>query len=179
MKRTPLKRGTGLNRGSSSLSSRSELKSKSELRSNSELSSGSSLSSNSQLQQNSPLKSRSPIKNKPRQKTEEELTARRIVKQRSNGVCEICGRREATDMAHRVGAGVGGGWRVVNLLHACRQCHSTNHNKPQNAYDHGWHLRSYQTPEEEPTLLTHGNVKRWWLLDDTGKLHPSNPPECL
>lgn len=161
----------------SSLPSRSPFKSKGTgLSQTSSLKQERGLESNTPMKLSASLKTGSKMKRKPRVQTSEERRAREIVKTRSGGVCEVCGRREATDMAHRVGAGVGGKWRAGNLLHACRLCHSSNHDDPQNSFDHGWHLRANKDYLQEPVLMAKDGETRWCLLDDEGGIFPTENP---
>lgn len=156
MKRTPIKRGgsslkrTALKKGTSTLSRDKGLKSNVSLKP-----SGNSLK-------------RSQIKAKPKVVSAEEKSCREIVKRRSQGMCEICGYQQATDMAHRVGAGQSGKWVPSNILHACRKCHSFNHENPENSFNHGWHLRMNSNSLEEPVLLHINGTKKWVKLDDLG-----------
>lgn len=52
-----------------------------------------------------------------------EKMARKILAERSNGVCEVCGRARATDAMHRLARSHGGPWCPSNLLAGCRSCH--------------------------------------------------------
>lgn len=95
---------------------------------------------------------------------------------RSGGRCEIeapgC-TGWATDPSHRNGKKAGGRHgqakalndRLSNLLHGCRNCHSTAvHNKPAAALVAGWRLEEWQNPLAEPVLYR----GRRALLDDAG-----------
>lgn len=116
-----------------------------------------------------PRKKRSSqLKNKPPEVTEAEKRCREIVAERSDGLCECCGEAGGLDKAHRVARSQGGKWDPANILDLCRMCHSGNHNSPQRAYDHGWHLRSHQDPVGEPALLWKSGVKDWAYLDSEG-----------
>lgn len=172
LKRTPIARGdsalsarTPLARGDKPLTAKTELK-----QSSNGLQNKTPLKSSSSLSSNATLKSNGPIKSKPKVMTAEEKECRRIVKLRSSGTCEICGKREATDMAHRLAVSQNGQWMPSNMLHACRFCHSYNHDHPQNSFDHGWHLRSGSVPLEEPVLLaSFAGEKQWYKLLDNGE----------
>lgn len=96
----------------------------------------------------------------------EEKRARQLVRARSNGVCECCDRRRATDYSHRAGVGVGGGWCSANAMDSCRPCHRWHHSNPKAARDErGWRLESHENPAEMPVLhALHG----WVLLDEDG-----------
>lgn len=102
-----------------------------------------------------------------------ELRARRLIKDRSGGICEICGHRPATDAAHRLSRGVGGLWEAANLLHACRTCHSTNHDNPLRAYELGQHLRNGSDPLTAPVYL-HRPVPGWYTIDNDGQRTEKN-----
>lgn len=101
-----------------------------------------------------------------------ESATRRLIKQRSWGICEACGRRPAAHAAHRVGRGVGGTWDPANVLHLCAKCHMDDHAAPQAAYDAGLHLRGHQDPLREPVVLIHRGIKRKVLLDNQGGCLP-------
>lgn len=94
----------------------------------------------------------------------DEKAARAIIRERSNGVCEVCGQGRAVDASHRLGRGQGGPWSASNLLHTCRQCHQAMHQSPTRAYAFGQHLRSGAIPADEPVRTRHG----WVRLDDLG-----------
>ena len=166
MKRTPLNRGN------------KELK-KSPLKSNSTLKrTNAGLSSTSSLKRTEfNASSKTPLKAKSKEKSTQEIECRKIVSARSKGTCEICGIRTATDMAHRVAASQSGKWVPSNILHACRFCHSYNHDNPQNSFDHGWHLRMETDSLKAPVLLAVNGVKSWFLLDNKGAKKPHHSPE--
>lgn len=116
------------------------------------------------------LQAKSAMKAKSKTRTPEEVECRKIVKVRSNGICEICGQRNATDMAHRLAVSQGGKWQAANILHACRLCHSNNHDNPQNSFDNGWHLRSGSNPVEEKVKLSVSPFeKAWFFLNNSGE----------
>lgn len=95
--------------------------------------------------------------------------ARRIVKLRAFGRCEMCGVA-ATDWSHRRAAGQGGGWRAANGLYLCRECHSWLEGNPLLADAGGWRLVHRDTdPALVPVWLFGGCYARGWhLLDDDG-----------
>lgn len=101
--------------------------------------------------------------------TAEEKACRRIVSDRSEGMCEKCGVPGALEKAHRVARSHGGRWDASNVLDLCHDCHHGNHGAPQVAYDHGWHLRGHveDTPNA-PVLLRKGWRVGWALLDNKG-----------
>lgn len=53
-----------------------------------------------------------------------ETATRRIVRERSDGVCEQCGQSRATDMAHRLARSRMGRWQPSNVLHLCARDHA-------------------------------------------------------
>lgn len=105
-----------------------------------------------------------------------ETTCRRIVRQRSNGGCEVrvpgvCLGR-AGNFQHRKNRSQGGRWTPSNGLDVCGSgttgCHGYIHAHPKESYRKGWSVRSWDdpaaTPFEHPDF---GPV----LLDDVGDLH--------
>lgn len=85
----------------------------------------------------------------------DERRARELVRARSMGVCEGCGKRPATDYAHRVGRGQGGAWTADNGLHLCGPgnyggCHAT----PRlDAEARGWVIRGRRDPSTVPAYV--------------------------
>lgn len=102
--------------------------------------------------------------------TVEERTARDVVRARSAGLCEGCGRAPATDYAHRVGRAQGGPWCPANALALCRLCHAWSHDQPVMARSVGWLLRSTDDPLTFPVLLPRGLV----LLGTDGVYLPAS-----
>ena len=92
--------------------------------------------------------------------------ARRMLAERSGGVCETCRSARASDYQHRVNRSQGGGWQLSNALHLCHDCHMWIHRNPNTANKRGWHLKSWQSPAESPALLGHA----WVLLTDDGSM---------
>lgn len=101
-----------------------------------------------------------------------ESSARRIVRARSAGLCEVCGLRWAESMHHR--RKTGRVWASSNLLHVCGDgtvgCHGWIEAHPNEAEQAGWWVRSYDVPADAPVLV---HIS-WWgsrqrvLLDDLG-----------
>lgn len=103
------------------------------------------------------------------ERTREEVEARRLVAQRSGGVCEVCGNATATNFHHRKGKGQGGAWAPSNGLHLCGSgstgCHGHVTTHPQVSREQGWSVPSYLDPLRTPVWLArHG----WAFLDDHG-----------
>lgn len=115
-----------------------------------------------------PRPARKPLKNKPPKVSAEERATRKLVEARSDGFCEKCGTPGATDKAHRVSRGVGGGWEPSNILDLCNPCHRYNHQNPTTAYNGGWHLRTGSTPHTSPVYLHHEGTFGHAYLDDDG-----------
>ncbi len=94
-----------------------------------------------------------------------EAQARRLVAERSGGICEICSAARATDWHHRKNRSQGGGWHAANGLHLCRPCHRTVTDTQEDFYELGWLVKSWQDSLNTPvSLAAHGFV----LLDDEG-----------
>lgn len=92
--------------------------------------------------------------------------ARRIVYERSQGICEGCRKARATDWSHRKNRSQGGPWCPTNGLHLCRADHAWIGANPTAANACGWYLRSFQNPAAEPVLLG----DRWVLLVADGSI---------
>lgn len=100
-----------------------------------------------------------------------EARARRLVAERSGGVCERCGRARAGEWHHRVNRSQGGRWTASNGLHLCGTCHGwvTAHPEAAAAPGCGWALRSWQDPLAVPVRL---HLWGLVLLDDCGCFTP-------
>lgn len=100
--------------------------------------------------------------------TKTEKEARRLVRERSGGLCEVCGVRPATNYQHRKNRSQGGQWSAVNGLDVCGSgttgCHGRIHHSPAAAYEAGWSVKSWEDPAVVPVRTTRGLV----LLDDEG-----------
>lgn len=101
--------------------------------------------------------------------TAEERDCRKVVAERSEGLCEMCGAPGGLEKAHRIARSQGGRWDPSNVLDLCHGCHHGNHGAPQVAYEHGWHLRGHvEDTASTPVLLRKGWSVGWALLDDDG-----------
>lgn len=107
-----------------------------------------------------------------------EAEARRIVRERSEGICEIvvpdvCLKR-AAGVHHRLKRGQGGPWSPSNLLDACGSgttgCHGYTEAHPTWAIGEGLWLMRGNDPREISVHMRWVNAKSWWLLDDEGML---------
>lgn len=115
---------------------------------------------------------RSAIKSKVQERTEEEKTARELVRMRSGGWCEIrltgCLGR-ATDFSHRIRRSQGGPWTASNGLDACRMCHHWCGMRDDEANGLGLTLKSYQDPTSVPVAYQNAGLV---ILCDDGYLWP-------
>ena len=93
-----------------------------------------------------------------------EKEARRLVAERSGGICEICSQARATDWHHRRNRSQGGTWVAANGLHLCRPCHRMVTETRTDFYDLGWLVRSWEDEQSIPVSTANG----WVLLDDQG-----------
>lgn len=102
-----------------------------------------------------------------------ETTCREIVRIRSGGVCEVCGKHRAESMHHRKNRSQGGKWTPGNILHTCgdgtRGCHGWITEHPALAHSSGHAVKSFEDPLDVPAVLHHGLV----LLDDNGYCTPA------
>lgn len=97
-----------------------------------------------------------------------EAEGRRLVQERSGGMCEACRSPFGTDWAHRKGRAQGGTWEPSNGVFLCRRCHNWCHANVALARERGLIVKGSREPKEVPVrLLTHLGV-RWALLDNTG-----------
>lgn len=108
---------------------------------------------------------------------------RTVVKHRAErmgwDLCERCGRAPGTNLHHRRPRGAGGSKDPAtnlpsNLLWLCGSgttgCHGWIESNRAAAIEHGWLLRSWQTPIESPVRIhDRGDV----VLDDIGGMTPA------
>lgn len=116
---------------------------------------------------------------------EAERLTKEIAWARSGGVCELgmAGWCEgaATNLSHRLGAGVLGAWSASNGLYSCGSgttgCHGWVHHEPTAARDLGWRLE--RRCRDDPLAIPVRHARFGWvLLDDEGGYAPSDlrPP---
>lgn len=101
--------------------------------------------------------------------TKAEKEARRLVRERSGGICEVCGARPATNFQHRKAKSHGGPWSASNGLDVCGMgnasgCHGYIHQNPNTACENGWTVKSWDDEAVKPVKTSHGLV----LLDAEG-----------
>lgn len=94
-----------------------------------------------------------------------ESAGRKLVRNRSLGLCECCGTARAVHKHHRVNRSQGGSWAASNLLDACSACHDWIGAEPVAARTLGWHLLPGQDPAREWCRI-YG--QGWVHLDDLG-----------
>lgn len=117
---------------------------------------------------------RAAFRSRRKARTPEEVEARRVVRQRSGGTCEVCGHARATNFQHRQGKAQMGAWTAQNGLDVCGMgnvsgCHGHIHQFPGEAYELGWSVRSGHDPAATPVLI-HG--RRLVLLAADGTYQP-------
>lgn len=93
------------------------------------------------------------------------------VKERSFGMCEICGKARAKEIHHRLHRSHGTLDTVENLLHVCGTgnhtgCHGKAHSDSAR-YSNGWSVRSAFDPALMPVLYR----GRLTILTAEGGLH--------
>lgn len=97
-----------------------------------------------------------------------------VVKERSFGLCEVCGKARATEVHHILHRSHGGPDSPENLLHVCgwgntSGCHGKAHTDTHR-YGNGWALRSGNGPEHQPGARPVLYRGRWVLLTADGGL---------
>jgi hypothetical protein len=99
--------------------------------------------------------------------------ARRIVRERSGGICEVCAVAYATNFHHRKNRSQGGLWCPSNGLDLCGSgstgCHGFITSHPKLSYEYGYSVRSGRDPARSPVRLAR---RGWTLLDSTGSYLP-------
>ena len=101
-----------------------------------------------------------------------EAEGRRIVRERSNGVCEVCRAARATDFQHRQNRSQGGAWCPTTGLHVCHLCHMSMPHAPEKAMEMGWTVSRQDDPAMIPVYLDVWCGKGWYLLLDWGGYRP-------
>lgn len=107
-----------------------------------------------------------PLTPAEREEKRAERAARKAVRARSGGVCEVCGMRQATDFHHRMNAGQRGPWTAENGLDVDRLCHIWITENPLGARVRGWTVWSTEDPAVVPV----------WRRDDAWVLVGNGPP---
>jgi hypothetical protein len=97
----------------------------------------------------------------------------KIVTDRANGYCEVCGAPEKPSMAlhHRKLKSRGGKDSVSNLIWVHHGCHNLDtksiHLNPSYAEDKGWMCPSWREPSEHPFVKPDGSIV---LLQEDGNV---------
>lgn len=126
----------------------------------------------SEMSRTAAAASRKPLVAKRQPVTAEERQARKLVRGRSEGTCEVCGRAPATNFQHRQGKAHQGAWSAENGLDVCGMgnvsgCHGAIHQNPAIAYERGWSVRSTSDPATTPVWLASGG---WHYLRADGSV---------
>jgi hypothetical protein len=112
------------------------------------------------------------VKNKRAKVTPEERHTRKILRERSGGICEVCGHAPAESVHHRKKAGRE--WTPSNTLHTCgdgvRGCHGHIEANPNAAKEQGWWLIPIQVPARTPVWLA---GRGFVFLSDSGDIFDS------
>jgi hypothetical protein len=94
-----------------------------------------------------------------------ERVCRPIVRERSGGICEICGALRASEQHHRRNRSQGGQWQPSNILDLCSADHKFITEHPAMAVRNGWSIQgTTSVPSETPCRRRNELV----LLQDDG-----------
>ena len=93
-------------------------------------------------------------------RTPEEHRARRLVTERSGGLCETCLTERATDYSHRIRRSQRRLWCPSGATHQCGGCHRATDRGDATVIRKGWHLKPWQDPLTTPIYL----ARRGWVL---------------
>lgn len=99
-----------------------------------------------------------------------------IVATRSNGMCEGCHKKRATNIHHRRFLGRGGKHNLANLLALCGSgnhsgCHGLAHSGDA---PEGWAISQFNNNHEATIRFVDLDGKPWWL-DNSGLRHDRQP----
>lgn len=75
-----------------------------------------------------------------------ERAARKIVRERADGRCEVCSSARGTDMHHRRNRSQGGRWTPENLMLLCHSHHMWITVNPKQSREQGWSVPSWADP---------------------------------
>lgn len=115
-------------------------------------------------------------------------SVRATLRERSQGKCEACGLRPATEAHHRQPRGAGGtssreAHSPANLVHLCGACHGRVEahrdpitGEPADTYALGLHVQRGLDVTAAPVRLAHPVYGAgWWWLNDDGTLTWHDP----
>jgi hypothetical protein len=94
-----------------------------------------------------------------------ERVCRPIVRERSGGICEICGALRASEQHHRRNRSQGGQWQPSNILDLCSADHKFITEHPAMAVRNGWSIQGTVAVPSNSPVRYRGEVV---LLDDFG-----------
>ena len=95
--------------------------------------------------------------------------AKKVIRERSGGICEGCAKVRASHIHHRLYKSRLGGGNVANGLHLCVGCHGLAHTLF--GEQQGWSIRSGFDPLKVPVShAVHGLV----TFDDDGGFETTN-----
>ena len=115
----------------------------------------------------------------------DERLARRLVRERSGGDCEVripgvC-LGQATNFMHRRGRGQGGPWTASNGLHGCGSgsagCHGWITAHPAQSWRNGWYVKSWQNWASTPVALGYRHNPA--ILLDDGTVRDATDEELI
>ena len=85
-----------------------------------------------------------------------ERRCRSLVRERSQGLCELCGKPGDLTLHHRKKRSQGGGWTASNCVmldgHGTAGCHGWVEDHPVAAEIEGFHVRPWQDPAVVPVF---------------------------
>ncbi|MDN5916633.1 MAG: HNH endonuclease [Pseudonocardia sp.] len=106
-----------------------------------------------------------------------EQKARRIVRDRSGGLCEVCSSAVGREWHHRKNRSQGGLWSPENGLHVCSPHHRWITEHPASSWIKGWSVRGSGDPAIAPVFMArYGYVL---LTSDGGLIQTSRTAEAL
>lgn len=101
-----------------------------------------------------------------------EVSCRRSVVERANGLCERCGQQRGTEAHHRKNRSQGGKWDIGNILLLCHDCHAWITVNPDEAHKSGWAVKGYEDPEKVPVLI----IGQWMYIKNNSTVEWAQPP---
>lgn len=93
-----------------------------------------------------------------------EAKCRKVVRERSGEICEICGKKRAAQMHHRRNRSQSGKWEAANILHICLDDHVWIGLNIAAAERNGWTIQGTQAIPAKTPVRRRG--ERVFLYDD-------------